>query len=151
MSIGFPLYIDLSGNNCTIFGGDGRAAWRAKTLLLFGAKVTVIATTLCNELQALSKSGSIRHIPRRYFRGDCSNAQLCVAAEDSAINLKIAEECKAKNIPVNVTEPKVYGTFRFPKVRVQGDTVVSVAGDMPEETLEELRQKLETTLPTLLP
>ncbi len=150
MSVGFPLHIDLTDNNCTVFGGGECAAWRVKTLLLFGAKVTVISPTLCDELQQLSEAGKIRHIPRRYFRGDCSNAQLCVAADDNEINIKIATECKAKNIPVNVTEPAVYGNFRFPQVILQGDTVVSVTGDCSEERLQQLQEQLSALLPSLL-
>lgn len=143
----FPLHIDLTDNNCTVFGGDSHAAWRAKTLLLFGAKITVIAASLCDELEKMSKSGQIRHIPRRYFRGDCSNAQLCVAAEDSTTNQKIAEECKAKSIPVNVTDPAIYGNFTFPHVVIRENAVISVAGDLPENALEKIKSKLEETLP----
>ena len=37
MALGFPLYIDLNGNNCVVFGGGEFAADRAQTLLRFGA------------------------------------------------------------------------------------------------------------------
>ena len=47
MALGFPLYINLHGNNCVVLGG-GEFAWeRARTLLAFGAKVTVISPNLC--------------------------------------------------------------------------------------------------------
>ena len=99
MALGFPLYINLHGNNCVVLGG-GEFAWeRARTLLAFGAKVTVISPTLCEGLRRLDEEGKIRYIPRRYFRGDCTCAYLCVAAtEDEALNIAISDECKAKGI-----------------------------------------------------
>ena len=70
MAIGFPLYINLEGNNCTIFGGSKQALRRAVALRQFGARVTVISPTLCTELEQMSAADEIRHIPRKYFRGD---------------------------------------------------------------------------------
>ncbi len=143
MAIGFPLHIDLNGNNCTVFGGGEQAARRVRELRQFGAKITVIAPTLCSSLQALSDAGDIRHIPRKYYRSDCTNAQLCVAATDEpAINIAIATECKAKGIPVNVTDPEAYGNFGFPRVIVQQGVVVSISGDAPTETLQVLRDRI---------
>ncbi|MBQ1950458.1 MAG: bifunctional precorrin-2 dehydrogenase/sirohydrochlorin ferrochelatase [Clostridia bacterium] len=150
MAIGFPLYIDLTGNNCTVFGGNQAASRCVRELLLFQAQITVISPDICEELKALSEQGKIRHIPRKYFRGDCSNAQLCVAAtDDPALNIAIATECKAKSVPVNVTNPKEYGNFQFPYSIVQGDVVVSVAGNLSADTLSTLHNKLSNLLPTL--
>ena len=147
MAIQFPLYIDLDGNNCTIFGGGDSALRRAKELLRFGARVTVISPAICGELEKLSDGGEIRHIPRKYFRGDCTNSQLCVAAtEETAINIAIATECKAKSIPVEVTNPKEYGNFTLPRMVIQDDIVVSIAGDAPSETLQTVRNKIQELL-----
>ncbi len=151
MALGFPLHIDINGNNCTVFGGGEAAARRAEALLRFGAKVTVIAPVICPALTKLSDSGAVRHIPRKYFRGDCSNAQICVAAsEDPDMNIRIATECKAKNIPINVTEPSSYGTFRFPRVIIQDDIIITIDGDAPTEKKRLLRDKLKAFLPTAL-
>jgi len=151
MALQFPLYIDLQGNNCTIFGGNESALRRAKELLRFGAKVTVISPTLCAPLEQMSNAGQVRHIPRKYFRGDCSNSQLCIAAtEETAVNIAIATECKAKSIPVEVTDPKEYGNFTMPRMIIQDDIVISVAGDAPSETLQTLRDKLLDAIPSML-
>ena len=151
MSIGFPLHIDIVGNNCTVFGGGESAARRAEVLLRFGAKVTVISPELCPALVRLSERNAIRHIPRKYFRGDCTNSQICIAAtDDNDMNIRIATECKAKSIPVNVTSPADYGTFRFPRVILQDDLVVTVAGDAPTDKQRRLRDRLKAIIPTLL-
>ena len=151
MAIGFPLLIDLNGNNCTVFGGGKSALRRVKELLRFGAKVTLVSPQICPELAKLSDDGVIRHIPRKYFRGDCSNAQLCVAAtDDSALNIAISSECKNKSIPVNVTQPRSYGTFAFPRMVLADDVVLSINGSLPAETLSRLRDRLQRDLPDIL-
>lgn len=147
MAVGFPLHIQITGNNCTVFGGGEDSLRCTQDLLLFQAKVTVVSPTVCPELQAMSQAGQIRHIPRKYFRGDCSNAQLCVAAtEDTALNIAISTECKAKSIPVHVTNPAAYGNFRFPHVILQDDVVISIAGDLSADRLQRLREGVHTLL-----
>lgn len=149
MALGFPLYIDLNGNNCVVFGGGEFAADRAQTLLRFGAKVTVIHPTLCPRLREMDEGGQIRYIPRRYYRGDCTSAYLCVAAtDDDALNIAISDECKAKGLPVNVSSPAAFGTFLFPAVVFGDGLTVSVAGGAPAH-LERLRDELEKALPSL--
>ncbi len=151
MSIGFPLHIDIAGNNCTVFGGGEAAARRAEVLLRFGAKVTVISSDICPALIKMSNEGTVRHIPRKYFRGDCTNSQICIAAtEDNDMNIRIATECKAKSIPVNVTSPADYGTFHFPRVILQDDLVITVAGSAPTEKKRHLRDRLKALIPQLL-
>ena len=151
MTLGFPLLVNLKDNNCTVFGGNSSALRRVKELLRFGAKVTVISQMICPELEEMSVSGHIRHIPRKYFRGDCSNSQLCVAAtEDDSLNIAISTECKNKGIPVNVTSPGSYGTFTFPRLVLTDDVVLSLTGTLSSDELSRLRQKLADVLPQLI-
>ena len=151
MASGFPLLIDIKGNNCTVFGGGKSALRRVKELLRFGAKVTLVAPVVCPELEQMSADGIIRQIPRKYFRGDCTNSQLCVAAtDDNALNIAISTECKNKSIPVNVTQPRSYGTFTFPRMVTTEDVTLSITGTLPAETLSRLRDRLQEELPSIL-
>lgn len=151
MTVGFPLYIDLKDNNCTVFGGGADAYEAAVTLLRFHAKVTVVSPTLCPELEQMDRKGSIRYLRRRYFRGDCSSARLCVAATDEpAVNIAISDECKAKSIPVAVTRPVGFGTFAFPHAAIAKNVVVAVSGAASQAKQRFVQQRLETLLPELL-
>lgn len=151
MALGFPLLVDLKDNNCTVFGGNKSALRRVSELLRFGAKVTVISPVLCSELQQMSDSGQIRHIPRKYFRGDCSNSQLCVAAtDDTALNIAISTECKNKGIPVNVTTPRSYGNFTFPRMVITDDVILSITGTLSADELNRLRELLQEELPQMI-
>ncbi|MDD2362513.1 MAG: bifunctional precorrin-2 dehydrogenase/sirohydrochlorin ferrochelatase [Oscillospiraceae bacterium] len=147
----FPLYIDLYDNNCVIFGGGNQAAERAEVLLKFGAKVTVISPTICPKLKKLDEAGLIRYLPRRYYRGDCSSGYLCVAAtNDEAVNISISDECKAKLIHVNVTNPSEFGTFMFPAVISKNDVTVSVVSDSDPEQAEIICGKLAKTFDSII-
>ena len=151
MALGFALLVDLKGNNCTVFGGNKSALRRVNELLRFGAKVTLISPQICPELAKLSAEGLIRHIPRKYFRGDCSNSQLCVAAtDDNTMNIAISTECKNKGIPVNVTSPRSYGTFTFPRLVANDDVVLSITGTLPADALTRLQERLQQELPRLI-
>lgn len=151
MALGFALLVDLRGNNCTVFGGNKSALRRVNELLRFGAKVTLISPQICPELAKLSAEGLIRHIPRKYFRGDCSNSQLCVAAtDDNTMNIAISTECKNKGIPVNVTSPRSYGTFTFPRLVANDDVVLSITGTLPADALTKLQERLQQELPRLI-
>ena len=144
----FPLLIDLNDNNCTVFGGGECAVAPVRILLSFGARVTLISPQLCPELEKLCREYDIRHIARRYFRGDCSNSQLCVAAtDDRETNIRIATEAKAKSIPVNVTEPDAYGTFRFPRTVMDGSVTVTLSGTLSDGKMECLQKRLQKYIP----
>lgn len=148
VSVGFPIYIDLKDNNCTVFGGGAMAHEAAVTLLRFHAKVTVISPALCDELEQLEKSGKIRYLRRKYSRGDCSSARICVAAtNDTAINIAISDECKNKNIPVAVNRPAGFGTFTFPHACISKNTVVTVSGSSSHGLQSYLEQRLHAFLP----
>lgn len=147
MALGFPLYINLHDNNCVIIGGGDYAADCARTLLDFGAKVTVICPVLCPALKELDRQQAVRHIPRRYYRGDCTNAYLCVAAtDDESVNIAVSDECKAKGIPVNLSRPAAFGNFLFPVAILREELTISLAGNRPREELERLRDRLELAL-----
>ena len=143
----FPLYVYLNDCECIIIGGGSYAAHSAETLLLFGAKVTVISPALCAALREMDKAGRIRYIPRKYFRGDCTPATLCVAATNAdAVNIAVAEECKAKGIPVNLSHPISYSTYVFPCVALGNDLTLSAAGKLPDGDQAAMRSKLEAML-----
>lgn len=117
MALDFPIFVSLEGNTCVLVGGGEYSADAAELLLSFGAKITVIAPELCPRLRALDEAGQIRHIPRKFFRGDTANCYLCVAASgDRNTNIAVSVECKARHVLVNVEEPAEYGTMTLPKV-----------------------------------
>lgn len=127
----FPMFVDMTKRECLIVGGGNVAYRKVIVMLDFGAKVTVVAEDICDELRKLTiddiaskdKSGSytankenrITFIKRRFERKDCDGMEMVIAAtDDSVLNHEIAEYCKAKDIMVNAVDQKADCSFIFP-------------------------------------
>lgn len=127
----FPMFVDITERECLIVGGGNVAYRKVIVMLDFGAKVTVVAEDICDELRKLTiddiasedKTGSytankenrITFIKRRFERKDCDGMEMVIAAtDDSALNHEIAEYCKANGIMVNAIDQKADCSFIFP-------------------------------------
>ena len=127
----FPMFVDMTKRECLIVGGGNVAYRKVIVMLDFGAKVTVVAEDICDELRKLTiddiasedKTGSytankenrITFIKRRFERKDCDGMEMVIAAtDDNALNHEIAEYCKAKDIMVNAVDQKADCSFIFP-------------------------------------
>lgn len=127
----FPMFVDMMERECLIVGGGNVAYRKVIVMLDFGAKVTVVAEDICDELRKLTiddiasedKTGSytankenrITFIKRRFERKDCDGMEMVIAAtDDNALNHEIAEYCKAKDIMVNAVDQKADCSFIFP-------------------------------------
>ena len=147
MALDFPIFVSLKDNTCVLVGGGEYSADAAELLLSFGAKITVIAPELCPRLRALDEAGRIRHIPRKFFRGDTANCYLCVAASgDRNTNIDVAVECKARHVLVNVEEPAEYGTMMLPKI-VRADGLVGGFAAQDAAALDNVCTALQKKLP----
>ena len=136
----FPMFVDMTERECLIVGGGNVAYRKVMVMLDFGAKVTVVAEDICDELRKLiaedrankdsfgldaaNKEGSqvesdvadrITIIKRKFERKDCDGMEMVIAAtDDNALNHEIAEYCKAKGIMVNAVDQKADCSFIFP-------------------------------------
>jgi precorrin-2 dehydrogenase/sirohydrochlorin ferrochelatase len=127
----FPMFVDMTERECLIVGGGNVAYRKVIVMLDFGAKVTVVAEDICDELRKLTiddiasedKTGSytankenrITFIKRRFERKDCDGMEMVIAAtDDNALNHEIAEYCKANDIMVNAVDQKADCSFIFP-------------------------------------
>lgn len=127
----FPMFVDITERECLIVGGGNVAYRKVIVMLDFGAKVTVVAEDICDELRKLTigdiasedKTGSytankenrITFIKRRFERKDCDGMEMVIAAtDDNALNHEIAEYCKANGIMVNAVDQKADCSFIFP-------------------------------------
>ncbi|MDR2534454.1 MAG: bifunctional precorrin-2 dehydrogenase/sirohydrochlorin ferrochelatase [Treponema sp.] len=141
----FPLFIDLTGKRCVVVGGGAAAARKAKTLLDFGAAITVLDPSASDEIRALSPPIALREYA---YTGaaELSGAALVIAATDKPeVNRQVGEDAKKQNIPVNVVDDPELCTFYFPGIVRRGELVggISTSGGCPRLTAR-LREQLET-------
>lgn len=127
----FPMFVDMTERECLIVGGGNVAYRKVIVMLDFGAKVTVVAENICDELRKLTiddisneyksglytanKENRITFIKRRFEPKDCDGMEMVIAAtDDNALNHEIAEYCKANGIMVNAVDQKDDCSFIFP-------------------------------------
>lgn len=136
----FPMFVDMTERECLIVGGGNVAYRKVMVMLDFGAKVTVVAEDICDELRKLTiddtanKENRITFIKRRFEQKDCDGTEMVIAAtDDNALNHEIAEYCKAKGIMVNAVDQKADCSFIFPSYVKEKNLVAafSSSGNSP--------------------
>lgn len=151
----FPMFVDMTERECLIVGGGNVAYRKVMVMLDFGAKVTVVAEDICEELRKLTiddtanKENRITFIKRKFIQKDCDGMEMVIAAtDDNALNHEIAEYCKANGIMVNAVDQKADCSFIFPSYIKEKNLVAafSSGGNSPVLTqyLKDKEQEILT-------
>lgn len=102
MSNLFPVFIDITNKKCVVVGGGFVAERKIKTLLKYGAKVTVVSPNITEKINKLYLEGKITYLKKHYEKKDIRDAFLVVAATSSRqTNAQILRDAK---FLVNVVE-----------------------------------------------
>lgn len=138
----FPLYMNVTGQNCVVVGGGNIAARKIEKLLPFQANITVIAPSVCKEI-AENKAITIRK--RTFQDSDADGAFLVIGAtNDTQINSHIAEICRKKHIPVNIVDAPQLCSFYFPGIVRKEPVTVAISTDGAAPLLARyLRESIE--------
>lgn len=145
----FPLFIDLTGKKVTVFGGGMIAGRRIKTLLKFGAAVTVVAPEISEDIKKLWDAGEITCRLRAYEQGELRGEFMVLAAtNDNGVNFAITREAKNKGMYANCASDKEQSNFFFPGVCTTENISVGVCGTGKchknvKETTEAIRDVLK--------
>lgn len=126
----YPLFLDVAGREVVIAGGGGVSARKAETMLRHGARVTVVAPRIAPEIEHLG----VRIVRKPYDASDLKNATLVFATtDDAAVNERIAADCRARGILVNVADAPALGDFIVPAVVESGpiQIAISTGGSSP--------------------
>lgn len=150
----FPIFLNMEGKNIRVFGGGKIAARRVRALLQFGADVCVVAPEIAKELEdlaaisekqkrpedlqqfsgkqiqpeRLAQHGQITLSYRKYQPGELTEEDFVFAATDNEqVNHAIFQECRHKEIPVNVSSDKEKCDFYFPGIVRDGDITIGIA------------------------
>jgi siroheme synthase-like protein len=122
----YPVFIDVEERNVLIVGGGSVSARKAETLLQYGARVTVVAPELADEVEALAPHISIVRKP--YDEADLDGRALVIAAtNDAAVNARVAGDCRRRQILVNVIDATDLCDFIVPAVIEQGAVQIAVS------------------------
>src|ERR1041385_5164253 len=101
MPIYFPLALSLEGRRCVVVGGGEVASRRTASLREAGARVIVVAPTICDSLQSLSERREIDVELVHYRSGSIEGAFLVIAATgESDVNAAVVEDARRLGILV---------------------------------------------------
>ncbi len=141
----YPIFLKLDNRKCVVFGGGTVAEHKAKTLLSYGANVTVVSPDLSEGLFGLWKNGKIVCHYRNYRPGEIKGYWLVIGAtNDRTVNRQIFEEAHREGVLVNVVDDPPLCDFYVPSIVRRGDlqVAISTAGRSPA-LAREIRKMLE--------
>jgi precorrin-2 dehydrogenase/sirohydrochlorin ferrochelatase len=130
----YPVNLDLKGRKCVVVGGGSVAERKVKTLIEFGAAVTVVAPELTAGLAELAGSGSIRHEAGVFAPEVLDGAFIAIAAtDDREVNRAVYTESNRRSVLVNVADDPELCTFFLPAFVRRGELTISVStsGESP--------------------
>jgi uroporphyrin-III C-methyltransferase/precorrin-2 dehydrogenase/sirohydrochlorin ferrochelatase len=139
-----PLFVKLAGKDVLVVGGGAMAEVRVGQLAEAGARVTVVAPEVRDEVAARAAV-----VLRRPFRPeDLDGAWLAVAAATTAVNREVAAAAEARRILVNAVDDPERATAYTAGVIRRGDAAVAVStGGRAPALAGLLREALDAVLP----
>ena len=151
MSRYFPLFIDLEKKKITVIGAGTIASRRIRTLLNFGARITVLAPEASEEVEKLAEEGKLIWRKGCYapgLTGLLEDAVFVLAATDSGeTNRAVWQECRRLGIPVNLSDDREKCDFYFPGIAAGGGIVAGITAEgknhrLAKEVTAEVRSLL---------
>ena len=144
-----PIFIDLKGRGCLVVGGGVQAAAKVALLRSAGARVTVLAETLCPELARTLDKGEVLHLARQFRAEDLDGASLVIAATGNARRDRaVARAAAARDIAVNVVDDAQASSFIMPAIIDRSPVVIAVSSGGAAPALTRL---LKTRIEGLVP
>jgi siroheme synthase-like protein len=123
----YPVSLDLSNRPCLVVGAGAVAARKALGLLDCGARITVIAPDIGEDMQALSSQLEALE-PRAFRPGDAAGFRLVVTATgDPGVDGAVAAEADAAGVWVNSADDPEHCSFILPAVHREGAVTIAVS------------------------
>src|SRR5690242_18263574 len=147
-----PIFIQLRGEPTVVVGGGQVALRKVELLLKAGARITVIAPKLHEELRTLAQRGQLDYLALEFQPHHLDGVALAIAATDSRfVNSAVSTAARARRVPVNVVDDPELSTFIFPAIIDRSPVVVAVGSSGNSPVLaRRVRQQIEALLPARL-
>jgi precorrin-2 dehydrogenase/sirohydrochlorin ferrochelatase len=145
MSSYYPLFLNLQSEKALVIGGGQVAERKIRTLLRYGAAVTLVSPEITAGLERLVQEKAVV-LRRRPFRAsDLEGVRLAICAtNDEATNRKAAREAEKRSILLNVVDVPELCRFIVPAVVRRGDLTVAIStGGGSPALAKKVRQELE--------
>ena len=144
----YPLFMRIEDRTCVVVGGGVVAVRKVEMLRRAGARVSIVASVLSEDLAQLAESGSIDHRGRLFFPDQLDGAVLVIAASgNDAIDAQVARHARLRGLPVNVVDDAEKSSFVTPAVIDRSPVVVAVStGGASPALARRIRARIEAML-----
>lgn len=143
----FPLFIDLKDRPVVVVGGGEEALRKVRLLLKTEARISVIATSLHDELAAEPR---VNWVARRFEASLLDGAALVFSA-DKDLNQTVSAAAKTRGIPVNAVDDAGLSTFIVPAIVDRDPVVVAIGTEGTAPVFgRSLRERIDAMLPQAL-
>jgi siroheme synthase-like protein len=144
----FPLFMNISDKEILFVGGGKIAARRIDALVPFTQRITVVAPNAASSIFHLMEEGELSWIIREFEEEDLEGRDIVFATtSDPALNEQIAQMCRRRGIPVNVSSDKNLCDFYFPGIVRQGDTLIGItASGKDHAKAKRIRERIQEIL-----
>ncbi len=141
----FPIQLDIRGRRCLVVGGGGVGTRKAKSLLSYGGRVTVVSPEVTDDLRGLAARGEIALRLRAYESADLQGVFLVIGAtDDEMLNGRIRSDAEQQKILCNIADRPEQCNFILPAVVQRGNLVITVSTSGQSPALaKKLRQDLQ--------
>src|ERR1700716_50632 len=100
-----PVFLQLKARPVVVVGGGRVAARKVDLLRRTGARITIVAPELLDELRELAIKGELQHIETVFAAAHVTGAAAVVAATGlTEVNAAVSTAAREQNIPVNVVD-----------------------------------------------
>ena len=144
-----PVCLKLTDAPVLLVGAGSIATRKARLLLRAGARLTVVAPDITQELESLLEQNGGTWCETEYRESHLQGNQLVVAATpDKRVNERVYLHACARAIQVNVVDAPQLCTFIFPSIVDRDPLVVAITSSGRSPVLARiLRRKIEALLP----
>jgi uroporphyrin-III C-methyltransferase/precorrin-2 dehydrogenase/sirohydrochlorin ferrochelatase len=147
-----PIFLQLRARPVLVVGGGRVAARKVDLLRRTGARVTIVAPELLDELRELAIKGELQHIATVFAPANVTGAAAVVAATGlTEVNAAVSAAAREQNIPVNVVDDPTISTFIFPAIVDRSPILIAISsGGQAPVLARRIREQMEALLPARL-
>jgi uroporphyrin-III C-methyltransferase / precorrin-2 dehydrogenase / sirohydrochlorin ferrochelatase len=144
----FPLFLDLRGRPVLVVGGGAVAERKVKLLIESGARVSVVAPSLCPGLAQRLARGELNHRAGGFTAADLSAQRWVIAAtDDRQVNREIAAAAEARGLFVNVVDDAELSSAIMPAIIDRSPLLIAISsGGTAPMLARRVREQLEALL-----
>ena len=147
-----PIFLQLRGRPVLVVGGGRVAARKVDLLRRTGARITIVAPDILDELRELAVKGELQLIETSFNPSHVTDAAAVVAATGIAeVNAAVSAAAREQRIPVNVVDDPAVSTFIFPAIVDRSPILIAISsGGKAPVLARRIREQMEALLPARL-